>query len=117
MIRKLTVLLVLFVLLLVGFRSSPVTAQDVEGTVELTKVERLEFSGLMQSLQIATLQIQILQTQFMNAVAERDAKQAELVRSLEQLRVAHSAPVNKFTFDPETFKFVPIPVKEEVKEE
>ena len=69
----------------------------------LTELEILRLSVIVKDLLLAQQRIQNLQRNFQTTLAV--------------VRKAHNAPEDKFIFDPNTMRFVPIPQKPEVKEE
>ena len=95
----------------------PTAAQDTkESALELTELEQLKLSVLMKDVLLANQQLQLIQMQFKEAAGKRDAKQRELEATLGRLRVTHKVPVDKFNFDPERFRFIPILEKEKSEE-
>lgn len=80
-----------------------------EQKLELTELESANLSLLLKDVQLSQLQIQIVQSQYQTAVAQRDARQAKLSALLLGFRELHSAPAEKFTFDAVKMVFVPIP--------
>lgn len=110
--------IVLFALaLLLSAQTVEQTAKvEPEVSLELTEVESLKLSLVLKDILLAAQQLQIIQATFQGAVAQRDARQKEFDTMLAGLRIVHKAPADKFSFNPNTMKFVPVPQKEKTEE-
>jgi len=81
-------------------------------SLELTEVETLQISVVMKDLLILQLSINNLNARFQTLTSRQSNMQAGLDRMVERLRIVHKAPADKFNFDADTLKFVPLPPKE-----
>lgn len=108
-------IVILFLVFSVGVLAQ--TPADEVNPLELTELEGAKLSVLIKDVQLSQLQIQIVQSQYQTAVAQRDARQARLNALLDEFRGSHSAPADKFTFDGAKMVFVPIPEEAKTKED
>lgn len=113
---KKLILILLLVFAVSGFAQEPAEPTEEAKAVELTELESAKLSVLIKDVQLSQLQIQIVQSQYQTAVAQRDARQARLNALLDGFRELHSAPTDKFTFDAVKMVFVPIPQESEREE-
>ena len=99
------------------FAAISLSAQEAPDTPELTEMENLKMTVVLQKLLLANQRIQILQTALQNAFPARDARQQEFDVMLAKLRREHNTPEDKFEFNPNTMTFNPIAPRPEVVKE
>lgn len=90
---------------------------DEVNPLELTELESAKLSLLLKDVQLSQLQIQIVQSQYQTAVAQRDARQSRLNALLDEFRELHSAPADKFSFDAVKMSFIPLSKETETNED